>query len=690
LLNLNTSLQYLKGVGPARYKILEELGLKTVKDLIYYFPRNWIDRRILKKIKELKIGDKVTLYATVLDTEIIFTRNNMKIFKAVLSDGSSNINAYWFRHFSRKYDVLAPLKKNITRGANVFISGDLDWEGIKVTEYEFGEDINELIHTGRIVPIYNATENVNSKFLRAMIKQALEQTINEVEEFFPREFLDKNYLSDLKWCLKNIHFPESWDAKERAYYRLAFEEFFLMQLALLGERENLTKIKKNYNYTLTKKLLTPFKNNLNFEFTNDQKKTINEIFNDLMSEHPMNRLLQGDVGSGKTIVALSAMLLAIENKYQTILMAPTEVLAEQHYLSTLNFTKGLNIRIGLLTGSLRVSQKKKIKEEVLRGEIDILIGTHAILDDSFNMPNLRLAVIDEQHRFGVNQRFDIRKKSSECDVLVMTATPIPRTLALTVYSDLDVSTIKEKPKGRKKIKTYISSQGEALEFLKKEIQKGRQGYIVYPAVDEKNKLSLKAAEAMYLKLKDSFFKDIPIGLIHGKMKVEEKNKVMKAFANNEIKVLVATTVIEVGIDVSNSTVIIIEDAERFGMATLHQLRGRVGRGSEDSYCFLVSDKKHEYARKRLESIVSYDDGFKIAEQDLIFRGPGDFLGTEQHGFLQLLIGDLINDRAIIEHAKREVENILHEDKYLMKSEYKKIKDVLNQKYKNKLELLKVG
>ncbi|MFC1512675.1 ATP-dependent DNA helicase RecG, partial [bacterium] len=576
------------------------------------------------------------------------------------------------------------------QGTDIFITGECDWEGLKVIEFEADQEADNLINMGRIVPLYNATEQINNKFLRSLVKQSLESALDYIEEFMPNDIISLNNLEDYKRALSNIHFPLNWEHKNKAYKRLVFNEFFLLILALLRGRQDYTKEKKSHSYILKKNLLTAFREKLKFEFTKDQKKAINEIFSDLLNPYPMNRLLQGDVGSGKTVVALSAMLLAVENKYQSAIMVPTEVLAQQHFLSLKNFTKGLNVRISLLLGSMKNKEKNEVYKQLDNGEIDIIIGTHALLEEKLRLQRVRLVVIDEQHRFGVHQRLALRTKSENIDVLVMTATPIPRTLALTLYGDLDISSIKQLPKGRKEIYTKITSQAHAFDFLKQKVLEGTQGYIVYPAVDENNKLELKAAVSMFEHLKNSIFKDINIGLLHGRMKMEEKSEVFRAFTKGDIKVIVATTVIEVGIDVPNASVMIIEHAERFGLSTLHQLRGRVGRGSHESYCFLISQMKTDQAKRRLKALIAYRDGFKLSEEDLSLRGPGDFLGQEQHGFLDLYIGSLVNDGEIIEQARKQAEEILEQDKFLSKYENIRLKKEIEERFKEKMELVKVG
>ncbi|MFC1566243.1 ATP-dependent DNA helicase RecG [bacterium] len=687
---LDTHVQYLKGVGPKRAKLLEKLGILSVKDLLYYFPRTWIDRSTIQKINDISVAETATVFGEIVHNEVISTRSGMVIFKAAIDDGTGVLNAYWFRRRSYKYDVFHYLKKQLACGIKLFLTGTVDWEGIKVIEYEVNDSAENLSNTGRVIPVYSLTENVDNKFVRSLVKQVLEQNaLSEVIDHLPDQIIQEHNFLPLKHAIRNIHFPDSIDLKNQAYKRLVFDEFFLLECALLRQRQLAKKEEKSHTYKIKKNLLTPFKKSLAFEFTNCQKHVINEIFDDMACAAPMNRLLQGDVGSGKTVVALSALLLGIENGLQGALMAPTEVLAEQHYLSIKEYTKDLDVKVGFLVGSMKKKEKTDILARLENGEIDIIVGTHALISDDVKFKNLALIIIDEQHRFGVYQRLNLRRKGFVPDVLVMTATPIPRTLALTVYGDLDVSTIRELPKGRKKIATKIASQKQAFAALQEEVSKGRQGYVVYPAVDE-NKLELRAATAMCEYLRQNVFPGVEIGLLHGKLPTIEKNQVMSDFKSGKIKILVATTVIEVGIDVPNATVMIIEHAERFGLATLHQLRGRVGRGVHESKCFLVSNVKIPDAVRRLKALVNHNDGFMIADEDLRLRGPGEFIGGRQHGLPELRIGDLLQDSHIISLARSASKKVLRNDFELTSQENILLKNKLSKRFGTDMVLIKVG
>jgi ATP-dependent DNA helicase RecG len=577
----------------------------------------------------------------------------------------------------------------LKKGNSIFINGEVEIDGFKVLDYEIDDGKNFSLNLNRIVPIYPATEKIDNKFLRKLIHQILNDPAINLPDFLPQDILDKYKFFKFNTALKKIHFPNEWIDQQEAYFRLAFNEFFMLELILMQEYHNIKKVKKTHTYELKKHILTPFKNDLKFELTIDQKKVINEIFNDMLSDYPMNRLLQGDVGSGKTVVALSAMLLATENKQQSAIMAPTEVLAKQHYLSIKNTVEKFGVRVGFLAGSTKEKDRKILREKLENNEIDIIIGTHALFSENINFSNLKLIVIDEQHKFGVKERLSLRQKAknAEPDILVMSATPIPRTLAMSVYGDLDISSIKTMPKNRKPIDTFLTNQRKAIEFLITEIEKGRQGYIIYPAVDEDNKLELKSAEEMFKKLKTNYFQNIEIGMLHGKMKPKQKDEIMQNFVDNKIKILIATTVVEVGVNVQNASVMIIEHAERFGLSTLHQLRGRIGRGEYKSSCFLVPAKMSPNARERLSAMLKSNDGFFLAEKDLEIRGPGEFLGKNQHGFIEMNIGDITKDLEIIELAKKEAllffKNL--ENKKYTDTEIKSLDDALRLKYGEKID-----
>ncbi|OGS43050.1 MAG: ATP-dependent DNA helicase RecG [Elusimicrobia bacterium RIFOXYD2_FULL_34_15] len=683
----NIPVRYIKGVGEKTADRLRQfLGIQSVQDLLYYFPRAWEDRSKLKKISELIPGENVTIKAKVKSVSTEMWGRNLAIFKAELTDSTGTAVATWVRRFTRSYDVLKPLKNNVKVDSEVFITGSVEkdfWcKIIRVADYEaVTKDEKDLINTNRIVPVYPLTEDFNNKFLRTIVKTALDKYINNIQGTLPEKYVKKYSLCDMKFAIQNIHFPDNFESKDKARKRLAFNEFLNLELVLEKFRQHRKKIIKNFKYNLTKNLLTPFKKKLPFEFTDSQKKVINEIFESMMSEHPMNRLLQGDVGSGKTVVALSSMLLAVESGFQSILLAPTEILAEQHFLTIKKLLEGMPVEVDLIFGKMLKKKKTDIKKRVADGVSNIIIGTHAILQEDIKFKKLALIVIDEQHRFGVEQRLKIKKKSIflGSDLLMMTATPIPRTLGLTLYGDLDISTLNELPPGRFPVKTIEMPGKNAYNFIRDRVKHGEQAFIVYPLVDESEKLQLKSAVKEAESLKETEFKDFSVGLIHGRLKPEEKEKIMAEFAQKKYNVLISTTVIEVGIDIPNATVMVIEHADRYGLSTLHQLRGRVGRSNKESYCILLGEAKTDNAKRRLDVLTKTNDGFKIAEEDLMIRGPGEFFGTEQSGLPSFKVGNILTDLPIIREAKETaIEMLKNEPESVYSILAKSKEDYLNK------------
>ncbi|MFH1259408.1 MAG: ATP-dependent DNA helicase RecG [Elusimicrobiota bacterium] len=692
-------IQYLKGVGPGRAKLLKKVGVETVEDLLAYYPRDWEDRSQLLSIKQTAVGKIYTLKVKVEATEIKEVSRGLRLFKALFSDPSGYIYGIWFKQGSPRYDVFYRLKKEIAPGQKIIVYGEVDWGGgqkqIRVHEYELLQSSNdELIHTGRIVPLYSLTEGLDGRWLRGLINRTLEQHKQELKEFLPASLINRYSLLGYPLAAEKIHFPKDGGEKEEAYRRLAFQEFFLLELALAKKRQEIVSRVKKHHYQIHRHLLTPFREKLGFEFTSAQKTAIREIFNDLSSPHPMNRLLQGDVGSGKTVVALSACLLAAENGYQSALMVPTEILAEQHFINISRMLKGLPVKVELLIGATSRKDRKRILEEIAEGQVQIVVGTQALIQDKIDFHSLTFCVIDEQHRFGVEQRAALQEKAEKLgfspDILVMTATPIPRTLTLTVYGDLDVSVLNELPPGRKKIVTRKVPAAEAYQFVRSEAGRGRQIYIVYPLVEESDKLELKAAVEQAEKLKEKVFPDLSVGLLHGQMKSKEKEKIMAEFKEGKYAVLITTTVIEVGIDVANATVMVIEEAQRFGLATLHQLRGRVGRGAEASYCLLLGEAGTEEAQKRFQVMIETNDGFRIAEEDLALRGPGEMFGTLQHGQLELKIGNIFRDFSLLQEARTAAFELLKNDPHLLSAENQLLGEHFKQKFGQRLKLVEVG
>lgn len=691
---LTDSIQYVKGVGPKRAELFKRLAINTVEDALTHLPRRYEDRGNFKKISQIKYGEIETISGIVKAAGInVTTRKRMKIFELVVGDGTGIITAKWFNQ---------PYMKNVFKvGQKVILNGKVkinNYYGygaeMDVPEYEIIDDeADMLLHTGRIVPIYPETSGITSRQIRVIMKTILVTHQSQINDYLPSDILEQNKLMPLSTAFSKIHFPETENdiallnsGRSEMHRRLAFDEFFLLELGLALRKKDMEKEKRDalkINGELTKQLI----DSLPFKLTSAQVRVIDEIKGDLTSPHPMNRIIQGDVGCGKTVVALSAMLMAIENGFQTAIMAPTEILAEQHYLNIKSLINKLSLNVVLLTSSRK--DKEDIKA-VENGDANIVIGTHALIQDDIKFKRLGLAVVDEQHKFGVMQRGAIKKKGYNPDILIMTATPIPRTLAMSVYGDLDISVIDELPPGRTPIKTtkfYKSHRSEAFKLVKKEILQGRQCYVIYPLIEESEKVDLKAATEMTEHLKKDIFPEYNLGLLHGRIKTEEKEKIMKDFKEGLINILVSTTVIEVGIDVPNASVMLIEHAERFGLAQLHQLRGRVGRGQYQSYCLLMAEYPlSDDAKRRLDIMVRTNNGFDIAEEDLNIRGPGEFFGTRQSGLPELKNANILRDVKILEAARREAFELIKKDPLLSMPEHNSLKTVLKQKWLERLEL----
>jgi ATP-dependent DNA helicase RecG len=691
---LTDSIQYVKGVGPKRAELFKRLGINTVEDALTHLPRRYEDRGNLRKISQIKFGEIETISGIVKAAGInVTTRKRMKIFELVVGDGTGIITAKWFNQ---------PYMKNVFKiGQKVILNGKVKMNNyygygaeIDNPEYEIiDDDADMLLHTGRIVPIYPETSGITSRQIRVIIKTILDTHQSQINDYLPSNILEQNKLMPLSAAFSEIHFPEAEkdiallnSGMSEMHRRLAFDEFFFLELGLALRKKDIEKEKREalkINGELTKQLI----DSLPFKLTSAQVRVIDEIKGDLTSPHPMNRLIQGDVGCGKTLVALSAMLMAIENGFQTAIMAPTEILAEQHYLNIKSLINKLSLRVVLLTSSRKDKEDIKAVED---GDASIIIGTHALIQDDIKFKRLGLAVIDEQHKFGVTQRGAIKKKGYNLDILIMTATPIPRTLAMSVYGDLDISIIDELPPGRTPIKTmkfYKSHRPEAFKLVEKEIIQGRQCYVIYPLIEESEKVDLKAATEMAEHLKKDIFPEYNLGLLHGRIKTEEKEKIMKDFKEGIINILVSTTVIEVGIDVPNASVMMIEHAERFGLAQLHQLRGRVGRGQYQSYCLLMAEYPlSDDAKRRLDIMVKTNNGFDIADEDLNIRGPGEFFGTRQSGLPELKNTNILRDVKILEAARREAFDLIKKDPLLSMPEHICLRIVLKQKWLEKLEM----
>ena len=691
-----TQIQFLKGIGPAKAKLFERLEIHTVEDLLHYYPRTYQDRRLDTPPNEYNSDALVVFKGRVLRTQEIPARSVL-IFKAFLeNEKGEHVECTWFKrrmYRGFRFDPFGTLKKDFKMNQEVWVIGKRDdknnFFGNKITvdEHYPAADALTKLHAGRLTPIYGLTEGLTNKQFRQFVYEALQTSSLEREpEVLPPDLLSKRKLLSAPQALKAVHFPNSLAELQNARTRLAYEEFLLLATAWGIKRTQTKILAKDYSYQIKKTLLTPFRQQLGFEFTNSQKKVINEIFKDLCSPRPMNRLLQGDVGSGKTVVALCAMLLAVENGYQAALMAPTEILAEQHFLTFKRLLSGLNVNIAVLTSSTKTAARKKILKELADGKIDILVGTHAVIQDEVQFHNLRLAVIDEQHRFGVKQRSRLKEKTAKLDLLTMTATPIPRTLALAFYGDLEVSTLNELPPGRQPIRTESATSKLAYDRVREEVQKGRQAYIVFPLIEESEKISAKAVTEEFEKLK-KVFPQFRLAILHGQMSQAEKENVMADFAAHKTDILVATPVIEVGIDVKNATVMVIENAERFGLASLHQLRGRVGRGEHESYCILVPQHPGSVAKERVDIICATRDGFKIGERDMQLRGPGEILGTRQSGELEFKAGDIFKDKDILYWAIEDRDALLSQDPSLTAPEHARFRQKLVELYQKDWHLI---
>lgn len=691
-----TQIQFLKGIGPAKAKLFERLEIHTVEDLLHYYPRTYQDRRLDTPPNEYNSDALVVFKGRVLRTQEIPARSVL-IFKAFLeNEKGEHVECTWFKrrmYRGFRFDPFGTLKKDFKMNQEVWVIGKRDdknnFFGNKITvdEHYPAADALTKLHAGRLTPIYGLTEGLTNKQFRQFVYEALQTSSLEREpEVLPPDLLSKRKLLSAPQALKAVHFPNSLAELQNARTRLAYEEFLLLATAWGIKRTQTKILAKDYSYQIKKTLLTPFRQQLGFEFTNSQRKVINEIFKDLCSPRPMNRLLQGDVGSGKTVVALCAMLLAAENGYQSALMAPTEILAEQHFLTFKRLLSGLSVNIAVLTSSTKTAARKKILKELAEGKIDILVGTHAVIQDEVQFHNLRLAVIDEQHRFGVKQRSRLKEKTAKLDLLTMTATPIPRTLALAFYGDLEVSTLNELPPGRQPIRTEAATSKLAYDRVREEVKKGRQAYIVFPLIEESEKISAKAVTEEFEKLK-KVFPQFRLAILHGQMSQAEKETVMADFAAHKTDILVATPVIEVGIDVKNATVMVIENAERFGLASLHQLRGRVGRGEHESYCILVPQHPGSVAKERVDIICATRDGFKIGERDMQLRGPGEILGTRQSGELEFKAGDIFKDKDILYWAIEDRDALLSQDPSLTAPEHARFRQKLIELYQKDWHLI---
>ncbi|MHB0913696.1 MAG: ATP-dependent DNA helicase RecG [Armatimonadota bacterium] len=670
---LDTDVRYVKGVGERLGKLLGKMGIFTARDLLAHYPHRHEDRTHFRRIGELVPGESATVRGKVMVADNVRTpKSGMLLTRVAIQDGSGVVSLVWFNQWYLKNKFIKLLGKEIV----VYGTAQHGVRGLEMVGPEWEEVGLDNLSANRIVPVYPLTDGLFQGSVRRIIHGTLAKFLPEVRDVLPPEILDRRDLVDLSTAISNIHFPESQIALVAARRRLVYEEFFLLQLALAMRRQVI--VQPGIAFRVDEEYTKAFYESLPFELTHAQRRVIGEIERDMRGPMQMNRLLQGDVGSGKTVVALAAGMIAIGNGYQAAVMAPTEILAEQHYLVLSRMLEPVGIEVALLTGSLTAAGKRKAKEKIASGEARIVVGTHALIQGDVEFAKLGLVIVDEQHRFGVLQRAAIREKGLRPDVLVMTATPIPRTLALTVYGDLDLSVIDELPPGRKPIRTHWkpgAQRDQVYEAAQKLLSEGRQVYIVCPLIEESEKLQAKAATDLAEELAGVFPE---LAVLHGQMKSAEKEDVMRRFRDGEVRVLVSTTVIEVGIDVPNACVMLVEDADRFGLAQLHQLRGRVGRGEHQSYCVLVADPNTDEGRERMKVMTRTTNGFEIAEEDLKIRGPGEFYGTRQSGLPSLRIANILRDVGILEISREDAFALMAANPGL--SEYPELKAEVQRRF----------
>lgn len=697
--SLSSSVRYAKGIGPKRSESLAKYGIFSFEDLLYHFPRRYEDRSSFLPIADIKIDSFVCVKGKVVSKKArrSFKRRGFGILEVSVADDTGRLYAVWFNQLY--------LDRYFKPGDEVILYGktELYKDRIQLSspDFEIVEDKDPGLDIGRIVPVYSLPQGFSQRVFRKLVRSILATQMRFLKESLPFDVRQRHGFLNIAQSLLNIHFPGTEPLRSKAYQRLSFEEFFLYQIPLILRRLK-RRDKKGIAFHIDEQLVGAFVASLPFSLTNSQATVFEEIKNDMASSVPMQRLLQGDVGCGKTVVALLAALVAAGAGFQTAVMVPTEILAEQHYekvsqlIERLQTTKNRGqkkIKIGLLTSSLELEEKKETVKKIKSGEINIVIGTHALLQEEVSFRSLGLIVIDEQHKFGVSQRALLPKKGSNPDILIMTATPIPRTLSMTLYGDLDTSVITEMPKGRGRIDTKfypLESRNEVYELVRQEVAQGRQAYVIYPLVEESERLELSAAKTMYKEFRDKVFKDLKVGLVHGKMKRQEQEKTMSSFRDGRINVLVATTVLEVGIDVANATVMIIEHAERFGLAQLHQMRGRIGRGVHESICLLLTEPKTEDARARLKAFTETTDGFRIAEEDLKIRGPGEFFGERQHGLAELKIADPLAQMHLLKAAREDANRVLERDPKLSDPKNAELRRQLYRRFPEFEKFIEVG
>ncbi|UCC84785.1 MAG: ATP-dependent DNA helicase RecG [Gemmatimonadota bacterium] len=687
---LDRSVQYLKGVGPRRAEALAKLGIRTARDLLRHGPHRYEDATTVTAIAKLAPGMDATAIGEVVSKGVIPTRRGLRFFQAVIKDSSGLIECSW--------PGQPFLDRTIRKGDTLLVSGPVRFfHGRQIQPREFtilaraGETVDE---EGTVFPVYPATAGLSHRQIRHIVRQnldALLAAVDDAGDIVPDDLRRRLELANLREALDWLHRPPTLALAEQARRRLAFDELFILQVLYARARYENREKRQGIAFERKNGLVRTFAESLPFELTAAQKKVLTEISGDMSQPRPMNRLLQGDVGSGKTVVALFAMLRAVENGYQAALMAPTELLAEQHHKTVTDMLADSPVNVELLRGGFRASQRRDALERISGGEAQLIIGTHALIQEDVEFQRLGLVIIDEQHRFGVRQRLQLRRAGAEPDVLVMSATPIPRSLALTFYGDLDVSVLDGLPPGRRPVKTVLrgeSARARVFEFVRTEVEAGRQVYVVYPVIEESEALDVRSATEAYEHLSNEVLSELSVALIHGRMTGDEKDETMRRFVAGEINVLVSTTVIEVGIDVPNATVMIVEGAERFGLSQLHQLRGRVGRGADQSYCIVIHSGREP--PERLQIFAATNDGFEIARADLRLRGYGDFFGARQHGLPEFAFADLERDEPLLHAARDAAARIVAADPELEKGEHRALGQALRTEYRERLRLFDVG
>jgi len=665
--------------------MLQRLGIATLEDLLYFFPRRYLDRRSFTPIASLREGSEATIRGTVLLSGLDRTKSGRVLFRLIVADDSGQIACSWFNQ---------PYLKNTFRvGEEAIFSGKAVRYGtlqLANPEYEkMDREEGELLSAGRIVPVYPLTEGISQRVLRSVARAALSRFPEGLPDILPGATRERWKVAPLEKALAHIHYPPDPAALQAARQRLVLDEFFLLQLALVLRRRILASGRPAPRHSPSTPLFDAFPRSLPFPLTGAQKRALAEVKKDMTASYPMNRLLQGDVGSGKTVVAAGALLISRDSSHQGAIMAPTEILAQQHYRTLCELLRPLSVSVDLLTGGVTGAARSRILERIRRGESAVVVGTQALIQGGVEFKSLGLVVADEQHKFGVRERAELRAKGPNPHLLVMSATPIPRTLVLTMYGDLDVSILDEMPPGRKRVKTaWIGPDAleKAYAFIRRETERGRQAYVIYPLIEESAALDAKAASERFRWLQEKVFPSLKLGLLHGRMSASEKDRVMEKFRSGAVQVLISTVVVEIGIDVPNATIMLIENAERFGLSQLHQLRGRVGRGGEQSYCILQGSPTTEAALRRLKAMKTIEDGFLIAQEDLEIRGPGEFFGTRQHGLPELRIGRIVADAALMEFSRRQAVALVEKDPRLAAPELALLRAKVFERYGEKFAL----